>query len=67
MNYTVVGWQGSDERKLLQGCLDLAERLRREKNHSLNNRKKNEKSKLKDQEMEKKKMEGVGSEEGEYR
>jgi len=65
MNYTVVGWQGSYERKLLQGCLDLAEKLRCEKNHSLNNRKKNEKSKLEDQEMEKKKIEGVGSEEGE--
>lgn len=53
MNYTVLGWHGLDKRKLLQGCLDLAERLRREKNHSLNNRKKKEKSKLKDQEMEK--------------
>ncbi len=44
MNYTVLGWQDLDERKLLQGCLGLAERQRHEKNHSLNNIKEKEKA-----------------------
>lgn len=57
MNYT-VGWQGLDERKLLQGCLDLAESARRERNHSLNNRKKNEQAKLRTRKW--KEMKGVG-------
>ncbi len=46
MNYTVLGWQDLDKRKLLQGCLGLAERQRHEKNHSLNNIKEKEKANL---------------------